>query len=139
MGAYVVCCSIVREYLVNRMRPLIFSTMLPPVQVAWTRFVFERLSELGSEREHLKQISRLLSSALQGRGGEISASHIIPFIVGENEACIRVAEHLQNHGFYCLPIRQPTVPQGTARIRFSLTANLTEYTIQILSEVIAKI
>ena len=139
MGAYVVCSSIVREYLVNRMRPLIFSTMLPPVQVAWTRFVFERLPELGSEREHLKRISRLLSSALQGRGGEISASHIIPFIVGENEACIRVAEHLQNHGFYCLPIRQPTVPQGTARIRFSLTANQTEYTIQILSEVIAKI
>ena len=139
MGAYVVCSSIVREYLVNRMRPLIFSTMLPPVQVAWTRFVFERLPELGGEREHLKRISRLLASALQGRGGEISASHIVPFIVGENEACIEVAEQLQRKGFYCLPIRQPTVPQGTARIRFSLTADVTEEEIQELLDVIAAI
>ena len=139
MGAYVVCSSIIREYLVNRMRPLIFSTMLPPVQVAWTRFVFERLPELGSEREHLKRISRLLASALQGRGGEISASHIVPFIVGENEACIEVAEQLQRKGFYCLPIRQPTVPLGTARIRFSLTADVTEEEIQELLDVIAAI
>ena len=109
------------------------------MQVAWTRFVFERLPELGGEREHLKRISRLLASALQGRGGEISASHIVPFIVGENEACIRVAEHLQNYGFYCLPIRQPTVPQGTARIRFSLTANMTEGEIRELSKVITVI
>ena len=74
MGAYVVCSSIIREYLVNRMRPLIFSTMLPPVQVAWTRFVFERLPELGGEREHLKRISRLLASALQGRGFRLAGA-----------------------------------------------------------------
>lgn len=139
MGAYVVCSSVVREYLVNRMRPLIFSTMLPPVQVAWTRFVFERLPELSDARERLQRTSRLLASALQGRGGEVSASHIIPFIVGGNDACIRTAEQLQRKGFYCLPVRPPTVPQGTARIRFSLTADVTEEEIQELSNVIATI
>lgn len=77
------------------------------------------------ERENLLAYSRLLAEALTGKGGEISQSHIIPFIVGESEDCVRKAEELQRKGFYCLPVRPPTVPKGTSRIRFSLTANLT--------------
>lgn len=125
MGAYVVCSRTIREYLVNCMRPLIFSTALPPAQIAWTRFIFERLSEFSSLREELTLTSHLLSDALEGKGGEISESHIIPYIIGENNDCISKAEELQRKGFYCLPVRPPTVPKGTARIRFSLTADIT--------------
>lgn len=126
MGAYLLCSHTIREYLVNTMRPLIFSTALPPAQVAWTHFVFGRLSDFNDERRHLRIISHLLADALKGKGGEISESHIIPFIIGENEACLQTARELQRQGFYCLPVRPPTVPKGTARIRFSLTANITE-------------
>lgn len=136
MGAFVVCSRHLRDYLVNRMRPLIFSTMLPPVQVAWTRFIFEQLPELNHKREQLRHTSHLLASALQERGEEISTSHIVPFIVGANEVCIKKAEQLQRKGFYCLPVRPPTVPQGTARIRFSLTADMTEEEIQALIKTI---
>ena len=115
----------IREYLVNCMRPLIFSTALPPTQIAWTRFIFERLPEFSSLREELTLTSHLLSDALEGKGGEISESHIIPYIIGENNDCISKAEELQRKGFYCLPVRPPTVPKGTARIRFSLTADIT--------------
>lgn len=125
MGAYVVCSRTIREYLVNCMRPLIFSTALPPTQIAWTRFIFERLPEFSSLREELTLTSHLLSDALEGKGGEISESHIIPYIIGENNDCISKAEELQRKGFYCLPVRPPTVPKGTARIRFSLTADIT--------------
>ena len=125
MGAYVVCSRTIREYLVNCMRPLIFSTALPPAQIAWTRFIFERLPEFSSLREELILTSHLLSDALEGKGGEISESHIIPYIIGENNDCISKAEELQRKGFYCLPVRPPTVPKGTARIRFSLTADIT--------------
>ena len=125
MGAYVVCSRTIREYLVNCMRPLIFSTALPPTQIAWTRFIFERLPEFSSLREELTLTSHLLSDALEGKGGEISESHIIPYIIGENNDCISKAEELQRKGFYCLPVRPPTVPQGPARIRFSLTADIT--------------
>lgn len=125
MGAYVICSRTIREYLVNCMRPLIFSTALPPAQIAWTRFIFERLPEFSSLREELTLISHLLSEALEGKGGEISESHIIPYIIGENNDCISKAEELQRKGFYCLPVRPPTVPKGTARIRFSLTADIT--------------
>lgn len=136
MGAYVICSRTIREYLVNCMRPLIFSTALPPIQIAWTRFIFERLPLFGELREKLALTGHLLAGALEEKGGEISESHIIPFIVGENKECILKAEELQRKGFYCLPVRPPTVPKGTARIRFSLTAEVTsEQIIQLTKEI----
>ena len=132
MGAYLICSRTVREYLINTMRPLIFSTALPPAQIAWTKFLFEKLPYFTDERHRLSVISRLLSEALKGKGGEISASHIIPFIIGENKDCILTSLSLQRKGFYCLPVRPPTVPKGTARIRFSLTADITEEEIRFM-------
>ena len=138
MGAYLLCSRVIREYLVNTMRPLIFSTALPPVQIAWTKLLFEKLPDFTEERRRLSVTSHLLSDALKGKGGEISASHIIPFIIGENEDCIRTSLELQRKGFYCLPVRPPTVPKGTARIRFSLTADVTEEEVKSLIENIYK-
>lgn len=134
MGAYVVCSRVIREYLVNTMRPLIFSTALPPAQIAWTHFLFERLPDFAAQRAQLATVSRLLREMLAGKGGEISASHIVPYMLGTNEACIETAEQLQRKGFYCLPVRPPTVPKGTSRIRFSLTAATTEAEIRKLRE-----
>ena len=125
MGAYIVCDRTIREYLINRMRPLIFSTALPPFQIAWTRFIVELLPEITPLRKRLAQTSHMLADALKGKGGEVSGSHIIPYIIGDNKDCILKAEELQRKGFYCLPVRPPTVPKGTARIRFSLTADVT--------------
>ncbi len=136
MGAYVVCSHTIREYLINRMRPLIFSTALPPMQIAWTRFIFERLPLFAGERDRLTLTSRILREALKGKGGEISESHIIPYIVGDNKECILKAEELQRKGFYCLAVRPPTVPQGTARIRFSLTAGMCPEDVEQLTQVL---
>ena len=52
-GAYIVCRKVIREYLVNRMRTLIFTTGLPPVNIAWTLFVVRRLADMRERREHL--------------------------------------------------------------------------------------
>ncbi len=138
MGAYLVCSKDVREYLVNTSRSLIFSTALPPVQQAWTAFLFRKLPRWQARREHLAEISCRLAACLDGHGGEISRSHIVPFIVGESTACRLQAEELQRKGFYCLPVRPPTVPQGTSRIRFSLTAGVTDSEVGALCEVIRK-
>lgn len=126
MGAYLVCSDVIRSYLVNKMRPLIFSTALPPFQVAWTLFLWQKLESLGRERLKLRNQSRRLAKSLSGRGGEISDSHIVPFIIGDSMECVRVSEELQRKGFYCLPVRPPTVPKGTSRIRFSLTATVSD-------------
>lgn len=130
MGAFVVCSRLLHDVLVNRMRPLIFSTALPPLQVAWTSHIFRLLPRMEDRRTHLKKLSALVAQALQGQGGEISSSHIIPYIVHDSEACLRLAESLQRKGFYCLAIRPPTVPQGTSRLRLSLTADMEEVDIE---------
>lgn len=133
-GAYLICDEDVREYLVNTARSLIFSTALPPIQLAWTAFLFRKLPLWQSLREHLFRISRRLSMALEGRGGEISRSHIVPFIIGDNTLCQFRAEQLRRKGFYCLPVRPPSVPQGTSRIRFSLSAGMTDAEMDALIE-----
>ena len=127
VGAYGVCRKVIRDYLVNRMRTLIFTTALPPLNVAWTRFVLSRLEEMQARREHLAQISGLLRAAIRESGADCpSESHIIPLVVGANEKAIWKAMQMQEHGFYVLPVRPPTVPEGTARLRFSLTALIEE-------------
>lgn len=136
MGAFVACSRLLHDVLVNRMRPLIFSTALPPLQVAWTSYLFQLLPHMEERRKHLQRLSASVAQALQGKGGEISSSHIIPYIVRDSEACLRLAEFLQRKGFYCLAIRPPTVPQGTARLRLSITADLDEENIRPLNKLL---
>ena len=134
-GAYIVCRKVIREYLVNRMRTLIFTTGLPPVNIAWTLFVVRRLADMRERREHLAHISRTLREALQAQGYACpSASHIVPMIIGQSADTVLKAETLQRHGFYALPVRPPTVPEGTSRIRFSLTADIRQEEIEELKK-----
>lgn len=115
-GAYIVCRRTIREYLVNRMRTLIFTTALPPVNIAWTLFIVRRLGGFRERRIHLENISNILREALKEKGYECpSASYIVPMIVGKSSETIQKAEELQRHGFYALPVRPPTVPEGTSR------------------------
>ena len=127
VGAYVICDSIIKEYLVNRMRTLIFTTAMPPVNVAWTLFVMERLHSFKDRRERLLRHSERLRKVLHDKGSETpSASHIIPLIIGPATDTVIKAEDMRRKGFYVLPIRPPTVPEGTSRLRFSLTADITD-------------
>jgi 8-amino-7-oxononanoate synthase len=126
-GAYIVCSRRMRDYLVNRMRTLIFTTALPPICIEWTDFLLSRLADFSAERRHLHAMSDRLLSALRERGYECpSSSQIIPLMIGESHAAIAVAKEMQRQGFYLLPVRPPTVPEGTSRIRISLTAAVTD-------------
>lgn len=135
MGAFVVCSELIREVLVNRMRSLIFSTALPPITVAWSAYVIERLTEFGDRRAHLKCLSEMLAKAI----GSSSESNIIPMVVGENSEALRVAERLREYGFYAPAVRPPTVPVGAARIRFSLSAAMSVEDIERLIVAIKEI
>lgn len=128
MGAYVVCTQVLKDYLINKMRPLIFSTALPPICVAWTAFLFEQLPQLSSRRTYLSQLSEKVRSIFRQDLAQniVSESCIVPYIIGDNDQTVNTALALQQQGYYCLPIRPPTVPQGTSRIRLSLTADMTE-------------
>lgn len=136
-GAYIVCRQIIREYLINKMRTFIFTTALPPFNIQWTSWILKHLPEFQTRRVHLLHISQKLKQALVSKGYNCpSVSHIVPMIVGASEDTICKAEELQRKGFYALPVRPPTVPEGTSRIRFSLTADITENEIDKLIEMI---
>jgi len=119
VGGYVVCKAVFKSLLVNHARSFIYSTALPPVNVAWSHFVFERLSDFKEQRSKLATLSSEFSSLL----GSESQSHIVPYYVGGNKETVKLASSLQKQGFNVLAIRSPTVPINTARLRFSLSAN----------------
>ena len=138
-GAYIVCRKVIREYLINKMRTFIFTTALPPVTVQWASFMLERLAGFRQRRETLRFLSNQLREALKNKGYDCpSTSHIVPLITGESCVAIRKAEELQRKGFYALPVRPPTVPEGTSRIRFSLTAEIRESEMEKLINEISK-
>ena len=134
---YIVCSKTIRDYLVNKMRTFIFTTALSPVNLLWTFFILEHLNSFSFRRERLKKISSLLKDALVKKGYACpSTSHILPMTIGDSGDTVLKADFLQRKGFYALPVRPPTVPEGTSRIRFSLTADITEEEIKSLIELI---
>ena len=136
-GAYIACRQVIREYLINKMRTFIFTTALPPINIQWTSWILEQLPSLQEKRTHLLRTSNKLKTALVDKGYNCpSVSHIVPMIVGASENTICKAEEIQRKGFYALPVRPPTVPEGTSRIRFSLTADITEHEIDQLIKLI---
>lgn len=139
IGAFVICSSATREYLINTVRPFIFTTALPPVNIAWTRFLFKKLPSLKTERDHLKLVSEKLRYYISTTSQpQISTSHIIPYIIGDNNEAVYIAEKMQREGFYIMPIRPPAVPEGSARLRISLSAEHTDQQITDLIELLKK-
>ena len=133
MGAYIMCDDIVKQWLINTMRPLIYSTALPPINHAWTRFILAKMPTLTNERTHLAHLSIKVSQAIQQRHSTSSntqdivyGSPIVPYILGDNADALAKAAQFQAAGFYALPIRPPTVPTNTARIRLVMNAQLTD-------------
>lgn len=135
VGGYIICDSIIRDYLINKMRPLIFSTALPPISMAWSDFIFNKVLNMHQQRHHLAEISQYLQQSVITKGfSSPSSSHIIPIIVGESQAAIEKACYVQQQGFYAMPVRPPTVPQNSSRLRISLTSLVQKNELEQLVE-----
>ena len=126
MGAFVVADEAICSYLVNCARSFIFSTGLPPSVHAWSVAAFRRALAADAERAHLAALAQRFRDALEEAGLQTYGnSQIVPVILGSDAAAVAAAEALQAEGYWSLPIRPPTVPPNTARLRFSLCANMT--------------
>lgn len=133
VGGYLICAPLIREYLINTMRPLIFSTNLPPLNIAWTCFAFKKMLTMHTARDNLRQLSTALRQAILDKGLDCPGqSHIVPIVYGSNQVAVNKSLAMQQAGFYVLPIRYPTVPQGQARVRVSLHAALNREQIEPL-------
>ncbi len=131
-GAFAIMDDTFRSWAKNRARSFIFSTALPPVTAQWSKFVFEKSLGMDSERSHLKALGNALGRTL--RNG--SNSHIQPYMLGNPHAAVEMSKALASDGFDVLPIRTPTVPPGTDRLRLSLSAALSIDDVEALGRAI---
>lgn len=123
-GAFCIANSEIINYLINRARSFIFSTSIPPINIAWTNWLLtQKLDYLKKQKKKLEIITQ---KTLNLVGKTTSSTHIIPIIIGTNADTILITEKLKSNGYYIPSIRPPTVPEGTSRLRISLTAN-TKY------------
>jgi 8-amino-7-oxononanoate synthase len=123
-GAYVAGSRVWIDWLVNASRPFVFTTALPPAVVGGVRAALRLLAEAGEARRGLlaradRLRAGLAAAALDTRG---STTQIVPVVVGDNERALAFSRELEERGVLGVAIRPPTVPEGTARIRLSLTA-----------------
>lgn len=130
-GAFVCGTERLRQFLINRARTFIFNTGLPPYFAAQVAAGMRLAASADAERAHLATVSAFLRDELKRNGFDTagSNSHIIPVILGTNEAAVAIAAQLQGRGFGVRAIRPPTVPQGSARLRLSLTAKVSQETL----------
>ena len=122
-GAFTATSATLKKFLTNKARSFIFSTALPPVSCLWTKFVVEKLTGMDKERKQLLDTSEYLNEKFSAYNGNIrSHSQIVPLITGSSNKAVALSKELLKRGYIALPIRKPTVPEGTERIRFSLNA-----------------
>jgi 8-amino-7-oxononanoate synthase len=126
-GAFVCGTNLLRQFLINRARTFIFSTATPPYFVGQIRAALALAREAEAKREHIRKIAMELREGLSvaGLSSGSSTTHIVPVFLGSNDAALHVAAQLQANGFAAKAIRPPTVPPGTARVRLSLTCEIS--------------
>jgi 7-keto-8-aminopelargonate synthetase-like enzyme len=113
------------RYLVNRARPLIFSTAPSPPSVAGALAALELLAAEPGRVRALHDAARTLREALVREGFAVMASdmHIVPLIVGESGAAMLLCEAALERGVFAQAIRPPTVAEGTSRLRLAVMAS----------------
>ncbi|MEO5759833.1 MAG: 8-amino-7-oxononanoate synthase [Mesorhizobium sp.] len=138
-GALVTAPRTLCDYLVNRCRPFIYATAPSPLMAVAVREALAILAEEPIRRIRLQEIVAFTGRLLTERCGVVpSGSHIQPFVIGDVRRTMAVAAALQARGFDIRGIRPPTVPEGTSRLRISLTLNVDEAAISAMVEALVE-
>ena len=124
-GAFCVSDKQIISYLINKARSFIFSTSIPPLNVAWSNWLLtEKIDYIKQQKKKLEHLTKAVHASLRLKGIQMpSKTHIIPLLVGDNKKTLKLSEQLRSKGFYIPAIRPPTVPEGTSRLRLSLTSD----------------
>jgi 8-amino-7-oxononanoate synthase len=125
-GALVCCPRIVRDFLVNRARGFIFSTAPSPLAAAIVREALRIVADDPERRHRLQARIAQAERALAPLGVVPTGSQILPLVLGEPARTMDVAGSLQRAGYDVRGIRPPTVPEGSSRLRISITLHASE-------------
>ncbi len=137
-GAIVTAPAVLCDYLVNCCRPFIYTTAPSPLMAVAAAAALDIVADEPKRREQLAGLVKLANDKASALGFTPSGSQIIPIVVGDNTRAMALAEALQARGFDIRGIRPPTVPEGTARLRISLTLNVGKDDISALFAALAE-
>lgn len=123
-GAFVAGDPEMIEYLLQKSRPYIYTTATPPALAGALLAALPIIKQERARRDQLRSLIAALKNGLRLQRWHLATSDtpIQPLIVGSNDEVLRVSEYLRKQGILVPAIRPPTVPQGTARLRISLSA-----------------
>lgn len=123
-GGFVCGSRTLIEWIRNRSRSFIYSTALPPPSLAAALKALEIAQSDSARRKKLFDLSSRLRRGINP--GDSGSGPIVPFLVGSEKETLRLSKRLWDEGIFAPAIRPPTVPKGTSRLRFSLTAGHNE-------------
>jgi 7-keto-8-aminopelargonate synthetase-like enzyme len=123
-GAYIAGSRLLKDYLINRCRHLIFTTALPPAVGAWWAAGIPRVQTDLASRKRLHENAAHFRSELAAHGVPARGSeYIVPVVIGDDARAVSAAARVRDQGFDVRAIRPPSVPPGTARLRISVHAD----------------
>lgn len=134
VGAFVAGDEDTIETLIQFARSYIYTTAMPPALAAATRESLRIVAAEDWRRQHLNELISLFRSQCQALGFKLmnSSTPIQPILIGDADLAMRWSDHLLGQGMLVTAIRPPTVPQGTSRLRVTLTASHTMSDVQLL-------
>ncbi|MGF1746159.1 8-amino-7-oxononanoate synthase [Vibrio minamisatsumaniensis] len=134
-GAAILCSSEVGDYLTQFARHHVYSTAMPPSQAVALSHACLMIQKQEWRREKLAELGTLYAEQMSGLKGFVDTqTPIKPFVIGEAQAALSIAEELKQNQVWVTAIRPPTVPSGTARLRITLTANHSQKKILQLTD-----
>ena len=123
-GAFVAAEQVVIDTLVNQAHSYIYTTAAPPALSVALSQSLQLIAQGDDLRTHLKQLIAQLRNGLADLPWQLMPSDtaIQPLLIGDNRQALKMSEGLRERGIWVAAIRPPTVPQGTARLRITLSA-----------------
>jgi 8-amino-7-oxononanoate synthase len=132
-GGYLCASRAVIDLITNRARSFVYSTGLPPATVAAASAA---LDIIANDRELVARPLRNARRFTSAAGLPEAQSAIVPAVLGTAERALAASHRLEDEGFLAVAIRPPTVPEGTARLRFAFTAGHTDVDIDRLAALV---
>jgi glycine C-acetyltransferase/8-amino-7-oxononanoate synthase len=140
-GAFVAGSLSLTRFLINRARPVIFSTAPAPPIVAGALAALDLLEAQPERVERLQQNAAVLHGALVDEGVALTGapSHILPIVVGDATTAMTLCERLLERRVFAQAIRPPTVPEGTSRLRITVSASHTPQELRRAAQAVAEV
>jgi 8-amino-7-oxononanoate synthase len=141
LGGFIAADRATIELLINKARPFIFTTGLPPATLAGANAALQVMEREPWRRERLLSHSLQIRSSLAGAGFRVLAgpTPIIPIVIGDEKSAVALTSACLDRGLFIPTVRYPTVPKHQARLRLTVSAAHTDEDIEVLLSTIMEV